>query len=473
MEIDDARNRQKGILQRVHPSPAQNAAALFVGAGLSVGAGFVDWKKLLKEIAEDLGLDVDRESDLIALAQFHVNHRKGRDRINQLIIDHFIENVALTPSHRLVSLLPIQTVWTTNYDDLLETAFEEANKRVDVKRRPSDFSTTRRNSDVTIYKMHGDKTAPAEAVLTKEDYESYHKTRELFTIALKGDLSRKTFLFLGFSFTDPNVGYILGRVKQLLEDNARQHYCLIKQPKAGECGDDSYSCTRFTHWLADLRRYKIIPVLVNSYAEIPEILAELNRRCHLRDVFLSGSAHDFSPLGPDKFRELCRLLGAELITKGFNIISGFGLGVGDMVIVGAMQTLRRNDDERLQLWPFPQTVPAGTDRATLWREYRERMLSNAGVCIVLAGNKLVDGHVVPADGVRQELEIARTQGKLIIPIGATGHVARGIWEQVQANPGNYYGTAMVADEIAVLGNEAATPKELVTAAIGIMKAMDK
>lgn len=451
----------------------EDAAALFVGAGLSVGAGYVDWPKLLKEIAEDLGLNVEREPDLIALAQFHVNHRKGRDRINQLIMDHFIESVALTPSHRLVALLPIRTVWTTNYDDLLETAFGGANKRVDVKRRPSDFATTRRNSDVTVYKMHGDKTAPAEAVLTKEDYETYHKGRELFTIALKGDLARKTFLFLGFSFTDPNVGYILGRVKQLLEDNARQHYCLIKRPKAGECGDDEYSCTRFDHWLADLRRYKIIPVLIDSYDEIPEILTELNRRCHLRDVFISGSAHEFAPLGQDRFRELCRLLGTELIKKDFNIISGFGLGVGDMVIVGAMESLHRNDDERLQLWPFPQTVPPGTDRATLWREYRERMLANAGVCIVLAGNKIVDGKVVPADGVRQEVEIALSQGKVIVPVGATGHVARDIWEQVRSNPVKFYGAAPVNDQIAILGDESATVPAMVQAIVEIVRQMDK
>jgi hypothetical protein len=51
----------------------EDSAAMFVGAGFSVGAGYVDWKTLLKEIAEDLGLDVSRKSDLIALAQFHVN----------------------------------------------------------------------------------------------------------------------------------------------------------------------------------------------------------------------------------------------------------------------------------------------------------------------------------------------------------------------------------------------------------------
>lgn len=451
----------------------EGSAALFVGAGLSAGAGYVDWKTLLEGIAEDLGLDVAREYDLIALAQFHENHRGGRDGINQLLIDHFTDNVALTPNHRLVALLPIRTVWTTNYDDLLERAFEDANKRVDVKRRASDFATHRHNSDVTIYKMHGDKTAPAEAVLTKEDYETYHQKRELFTIALKGDLTRTTFLFLGVSFSDPNVGYILVRVKQLLEGNARHHYCLLKRPKAGECGDDEYSCTRFAHWLEDLRRYKIIPVLIDSYAEVADILAELNRRCHLRDVFISGSAYDFSPLGPDRFHKLCGLLGTELIRKDFNIISGFGLGVGDMVIVGAMDALRRNDDDRLQLWPFPQTVPPGIDRATMWREYRERIIANAGVCIVLAGNKLDGGSVVPANGVRQEVEIARSQGKLIIPVGASGHVAREVWEQVRANPSDFYGTVTVDAELATLGDESASVPALVEAVIRIVRQLDK
>lgn len=451
----------------------EDAAALFVGAGLSVGAGFVDWKTLLKEIAEDLGLDVSREADLIGLAQFHVNHRQGRDRINQLLIDHFIEDVELTDNHHLIANLPIRSVWTTNYDDLIEKGFEQAGKRHDVKRRESDFATTRRNSDVVVYKMHGDKTDPAEAILTKEDYETYHKNRELFTTALKGDLVTKTFLFLGVSFTDPNISYILGRVKQLLEGNARQHYCLIKKPKAGECGDDDYSCNRFSHWLADLRRYKVIPVLIDSYAEVTSILAELNRRYHLRDVFLSGSAHDFSPLGQEPFQSLCKQLGAELIAKDFNIISGYGLGVADMVIVGAMQSLKRNDDERLQLWPFPQAVPAGTDRATLWKQYRERMLSRAGVCIVLAGNKIVDGTVVPADGVLQEVEIAKSQGKTVLPIGATGHIAKKIWDEMNLDLSKHFGTVNVTDAFATLGDSTATPEKLVKAIIDILRQLDK
>jgi len=444
-------------------------AALFVGAGISRAAGYVDWKQLLKEIAEELELDIDRETDLVALAQFHVNRRGGRDRLNQLLIDEFLEHVELTPAHHLIASLPVSTVWTTNYDDLLEVAFEAAHKRTDVKRRRDDFAVTRKRTDATIYKMHGDKTSPAEAILTKEDYETYDGTRELFTIALKSDLAKKTFLFLGVSFSDPNIMYVLGRMKQLLESNGRKHYCLLKAPNAA----DAYDARRFTHWLSDLHRYNIQPIIIDTYDEVPAILAELNRRSHLRDIFISGSAADFSPLGEEKFRELCRQLGAELIGKGFNIVSGFGLGVGDSVIVGAMQSLRRNDDERLQLWPFPQQVPAGTDRAAFWRQYREKMMSNAGICIVLAGNKRVADAIAPADGVRQEVEIALAQGKLVVPVGATGHVARELWEQCRAKPAPFLGDANLPNQLEALGDTKAEVPALVAAIIDTLKQLDK
>ena len=144
-----------------------------------------------------------------------------------------------------------------------------------------------------------------------------------------------------------------------------------------------------------------------------------------------------------------------------------------MVIIGAMHSLRRNDDERLQLWPFPQTVPSGTDRATLWKQYRERMLSNAGVCIVLAGNKIVDGKVIPADGVRQEVDIARGQGKMIVPIGATGHIAKEIWQEINADLTKHYGSANVADSFATLDDASASPEKLVKATIDILKQLEK
>lgn len=77
--------------------------------------------------------------------------------------------------------------------------------------------------------MHGDKDLPDEAVLIKDDYETYQDKKELFATALRGDLLSKTFLFIGFSFDDPNLEYILGRIKVLLKDNTPTHYCFFKK----------------------------------------------------------------------------------------------------------------------------------------------------------------------------------------------------------------------------------------------------
>jgi hypothetical protein len=91
--------------------------------------------------------------------------------------------------------------------------------------------------------MHGDISAPDEAVLIKDDYERYEAKRGLFTTRLQGDLSWRHFLFLGFSFTDPNIDYIFSRLRCLLEENAKDQpprYCILRRPKAPKRGCKDY-----------------------------------------------------------------------------------------------------------------------------------------------------------------------------------------------------------------------------------------
>lgn len=191
-------------------------AAIFAGAGLSIPAGLVNWKALLKDIASDIGLDVNREDDLITVAQFHVNERGGRHRINQALIDEFSRRAKSTDNHRLLAALPIKTYWTTNYDTLIEDSLRAAGRTPDVKITVNNLATTVPRRDAIVYKMHGDISLADKAVVTKDDYESYESTRHLFSTALQGDLVSKTFLFIGFGFNDPNLSYILSRIRILL-----------------------------------------------------------------------------------------------------------------------------------------------------------------------------------------------------------------------------------------------------------------
>src|SRR5699024_11589140 len=92
-----------------------STAAIFAGAGLSQPAGYVNWKELMREIAEDLDLNVDLEADLIALAQYHVNEFDGRGKINQVLIEEFTKGAKFTKNHEVLAELPISIYWTTNY----------------------------------------------------------------------------------------------------------------------------------------------------------------------------------------------------------------------------------------------------------------------------------------------------------------------------------------------------------------------
>jgi len=60
--------------------------------------------------------------------------------------------------------------------------------------------------------MHRCVTQHHGAVLTKQDYEIYDLEKQLFTDSLTSDFIEKTLLFVGFSFSEPNVERILSKV---------------------------------------------------------------------------------------------------------------------------------------------------------------------------------------------------------------------------------------------------------------------
>ncbi|EWC94460.1 SIR2-like domain protein [Atopobium sp. ICM42b] len=221
---------KKELIGIIEQALYNNELAVFAGAGLSIDAGYYSWEKLLEEPAKKLELDISKEKhDLISLAQFYCNKNK-RSAINELLLDSFPSNKKPTENHKILSQLPISTYWTTNFDTLIEDALKENNKNVSVRKADKDLQLSYKNYDAVVYKMHGDIQSPSEAVITRDDYEEYGiNSRKLFRDVLEGALLTKTFLFLGFSFSDPNFNFVLSKMRVLLGDDNRSHYYILKK----------------------------------------------------------------------------------------------------------------------------------------------------------------------------------------------------------------------------------------------------
>ena len=453
--------------------------AIFAGAGLSASAGFVNWKQLLAPFASDLDLDIDREDDnLVRFAQYSQNHKGGhRAHLNEALITAFPTMASPGQNHNILSRLPLSTFWTTNYDRLLETALANSRKVADVKYTDSQLPHSKPRRDAIVYKMHGDVDHPQDAVLTRDDYESYTLKRPGFVNALAGDLTGKTFLFLGFSFTDPNLENVLSQLRQRYQSGQREHYCLLRKPKRSDfknLKEFAYAQARQKHFIADLKRYNVTALEIDDYSEVTETLLTIERYYRRRSIFISGSASDFSPWTEASVNGFFRELGAILVDQDFRLICGFGLGVGNSLITGAIERAYAKGNSRLdnflEVRPFPRDIVDPVQRIALWEAYRNELLSLAGIALFFFGNKIEGGSIVAADGVRKEFDIACKQGVATLPVGATGFMAKQLSTEILASaPGKH--SALLLNSVALLDKSVTSVDQLLQPILNAVKAI--
>lgn len=73
--------QQKAFINSFVTEINNGDAAIFAGAGLSASAGFVNWKELLRDLAEEINLNIDIEHDYVTIAQYHFNKFKEEKSI--------------------------------------------------------------------------------------------------------------------------------------------------------------------------------------------------------------------------------------------------------------------------------------------------------------------------------------------------------------------------------------------------------
>jgi len=198
---------------------------LFAGAGLSAGLGLPSWQDFIGRLGTELGFDpktfLSLSPDFRSLAEYYCLEKGSLDGLRERMAREWAiadEKLAASDVYRLIVRLGFPLIYTTNYDDLLERAFELHGVPFNKVTTAKDIA--RVEPDVaTIVKFHGD-LADGALVLTETDYFRRLGFEEPLDVQLMADALRRGILFLGYSASDVNLRLLLFRLRQIWSDRS-------------------------------------------------------------------------------------------------------------------------------------------------------------------------------------------------------------------------------------------------------------
>lgn len=198
---------------------------IFVGAGASLPSGMPNWKQAIDKFKEHLYLGKNEEqNDYFKIPQLYYNARGEKEYV-ELARSIFRCDEALRPSeiHRRVIEFNVQTIVTTNYDNLLEKAATEQGEFLQCISQNQDIPY--RTAEKEIVKIHGD-FEHGNFVLKEDDYLNYHENFKLMEVYIKSLIANNVILFVGYSFSDPDIKQLFNWVKSVLGNNFQRAYMI-------------------------------------------------------------------------------------------------------------------------------------------------------------------------------------------------------------------------------------------------------
>lgn len=386
----------------------QGNAAWFVGAGISRPSNLSGWVELLAPLGLELGITVKPEDDLPAVAQYYVNHMSGnRGPLLQHLRNSLGHDAKASFYHHQIARSNVGTIWTTNFDKLIEKALTSAGLRYRVRIRESDMVGLTEPGTTEIVKAHGsfDVSNPSEFVIASEDFEDYSYRRPATTDLLRSNLLSKSFLFVGYGYGDPNIQSILLEARRLAERASHPHFMLTTEHKL----EDAEKETRQKLWKADLARIGITCVLMQDYDAIEQTVARIAQRSRGPTIYVTGShTNSSSPLAA----EVGRMLAACNDTRAI-LLDGQSTGIS-RVLLNQFQTTcveqRIDLNERLRFFPNPYSSnPSFSNDHRLLpilKEWRSSVLRQAHSVLAFDGEM----------GTQAEIELAKELGCHIVPV---------------------------------------------------------
>lgn len=213
-------------IKEIQEASHQKRLVAFVGAGASCDAGVPLWNDLVSKMAEVLPQEIQLKYDNLQLAQL-IRETSDEKAYYASVRKHLSQNVTSPNAiHDAILDLDPNCVITTNYDTLLEEAALRKNQQFWVVSKDSDLPQN--HGERLLVKMHGDLDNE-NIVLTENDYYDYSRNFPLIRSFVVSQFASKVVVFIGFSFSDINLRYILREVQSELGSKMQKAFLLTQE----------------------------------------------------------------------------------------------------------------------------------------------------------------------------------------------------------------------------------------------------
>lgn len=287
---------------------SQNKLVIFAGSGVSKNLELPDWNKMVINIINKINndrfksfiplLDNNIMSAIDVLEYLKSEKKEVYDYINS---NFKVKEEVNSNLHKLLLELSNNKIITTNYDNAFEKA---ANYQIKISKPTSKYTVNEINKSEEgfIFKIHGSYDEPDNCIIFKEDYETLYsiEQNQAAPEKLKILFSDCTFLFIGFSFNDPEINLIFDKIDKIF-GGLNKHFIITTEAK-------------------DFEKFKFLDIIeIENYSFLENKIAELielKNKFSINEVQTNDSRQQFEILNK---RKKIAILYPEIIDQNFSI----------------------------------------------------------------------------------------------------------------------------------------------------------
>ncbi len=187
---------------------------LFFGSGSSVPSG----APTVKQITDKFYSDFRIEKNDYSLSELSSICEQQSSR-NKMILSlrELFKNKTPTGSLLNLPLYNWRSIYTTNYDNLIEQAYKNKSKDISVISSNFDFRVQEIPEAIKLFKLHGTiekdeiDGVHSRIIITENDYDLTLEYRESLFDSLKADLIGTDLVIIGYSLSDPHIKSLITR----------------------------------------------------------------------------------------------------------------------------------------------------------------------------------------------------------------------------------------------------------------------